>query len=176
MRCLELEKKISKKSGEEREHPRLIRTLDLATSGRILLHHETSLISKVLPTTTGETNRRQTMNNKVGEKDQESRYDLKPQTMMLLQLRNVGSVTDVKENVMSLSSSSGECCVNVLQRIESEDWRVGLTGKSSPFPYRGRYTMYYRSIPQSKLILLAHPGFRAHYSWWMSLSTRRGKC
>ena len=176
MRCMELEKKISKKSGEEREHPRLIRTLDLATSGRILLHHETSLISKVLPTTTGETNRRQTMNNKVGEKDQESsRSDLKPQTMMLLQLHNVGSVTDVKENVMSLSSSSGECCVNVLQRIESEDWRVGLTGKSSPFPYRGRYTMY-RSIPQSKLILLAHPGFRAHNSWWMSLSTRRGKC
>ena len=93
------------------------------------------------------------MNNKVGEKDQESsRSDLKPQTMMLLQLRNVGSVTDVKENVMSLSSSSGECCVNVLQRIESGDWRVGLTGKSSPFPYRGRYTMY-RFIPQSKLIL-----------------------
>ena len=85
--------------------------------------------------------------NKAGrEKDQESRSDLKPQTMMLLQLRNVGSVTDVKENVMSLSSSSGECCVNVLQGIESEDWRVGLTGKSSPFPYRGRYTMY-RSIP-----------------------------
>ena len=112
------------KRGAEKEplsvHPRLIRTLDLATSGRLLLHHETSLISKVLPTT-GETNRRQTMNKAGREKDQESRSDLKPQTTMLLQLHNVGSVTDVKENVMSFSSSSGECCVNVLQKEESGD-------------------------------------------------------